>query len=605
MMPALVLLLAASLPVPMSSHAPQVAVPTVVALVVGNNAGDAELPTLSYADDDAVRMAGLLRATGATVELLTRADLDTARQLDTEVNGLPTMAALSSSVRRLAAVVERATTATAATTLIVYFAGHGDAEQGTGSLLLEDGRVGYDALRAVIDEVKASTTHVLLDACNAFFVVHARGASGRSWATPSTAGAALSSTVSDVGVFVSTSAEAQVFEWSQLQGGIFSHVLRSGLRGAADADVDGEITYAELEAFVRLASEGIVNAAYVPQLFARAPQHTSTVLDVRAVPRRPLPVEHRGRLSVRDAQGTVLLDVHPEPGFQPSVVLPAGPLLLEGVDVEGVHWEQLLDDESPASVAPGGTARGPATVLQRLFAQPYGPTSLRDFAQRPPRVEVFGVSSAQEQRLRLYLRTLRDDAERNRTAARFGSAAFSATTALGFAGAGAVFAAQGQRSPAVASVVGAAGFAAFAGVLATGWLNPMGDAERAATTLLQTPPQPQDAPGVRAAHVANTIDTITAAADSTSSTQTAVAVTGWVTAGVTTALGALALGCPSCVDNRNPEQARAVGSFMLFAAGLSASVSTMAVLLPTDASRLEALMRDDPDVPSTTTLSRN
>jgi len=42
-----------------------------------------------------------------------------------------------------------------------------------------------------------------------------------------------------VGVFLSTSAESEVFGWSELQSGVFSHAVRSGLMGAADANHDG------------------------------------------------------------------------------------------------------------------------------------------------------------------------------------------------------------------------------------------------------------------------------------------------------------------------------------------------------------------------------
>ena len=586
---ALFVSLAVPTAVPVSSS------PKVVALVIGNNVGGDALPMLSYADDDAVRMAALLQQTGATVELLTRLDTDTARATDVVPAAAPTRAAFLAATRRLASVVS--SSSASSTVLMLYFAGHGDAEQGAGALVLEDGQLRHADLRAAIDGVKATTTHVVLDACNAFFVVHARGAGGRAWATPSSAGAALSSTVSDVGVFVSTSAEAQVFEWSQLQGGIFSHALRSGLRGAADADVDGVVTYAELEGFIRLATDGIVNAAYVPQLFARAPQHATTLLDVRAVPRRPLTSAGAGRLTVRDERGAVVIDVHPEPGFTPMVMLPAGPLLLERQDARGQWTEQLLDDAASTSLATtaSSTARGPAGLLQRLFAQPFGPTTLQAFVARPRPPEVYGVSVAQEQRLRLYLQTLRDDAERSRVAARWGSTTFAAATALGFGGAAAVFAAQGESTGAIVS--GAAGvvFAGLGGVLATGVVNAPGEGERAADALLREPPRSTDPPGVRAAHVASTIDAIDDAADRAAGGQQALVVTGFVTAGVAVGLGAIAVGCPSCVDNNEPDQARTIGTFLLIAGALSASVSTMAAVLPNDAGRLEALMRQDPE----------
>lgn len=66
-------------------------------------------------------------------------------------------------------------------------------------------------------------------------------------------------------MFVSTSAEAEVYEWSELQSGVFSHAVRSGLAGAAGADGDGAVSYDELRAFVDTATSEIRNAAFRPR----------------------------------------------------------------------------------------------------------------------------------------------------------------------------------------------------------------------------------------------------------------------------------------------------------------------------------------------------
>jgi len=588
--------------------------PTVLALVIGNNAGGDDLPNLSYADDDAVRMAALLEEAGATVALLTRLDDDTRRQVGVPLTSTaiepPTRAAFDAAVARLARLSSSASSSSsesssAPTVFLLYFAGHGDAEQGTGSLALEDGRLGYDDLRRTIDAVKATTTHVVLDACNAFFVVHARGASGRAWATPTSAGAALSSTVSDVGVFVSTSAEAQVFEWSQLQGGIFSHALRSGLRGAADADLDGVVTYGELEGFIRLASDGIANAAYIPQMFARPPQRTDALLDVRRTTRLPLraPTPDADpstvRLTVRDGVGSIVVDVRPEGGFVPRVFVPPGPLLLEVVDDDGRRLERPFDRDrdAPTTMAPATTtaARGPAGLLHRLFEQPFGPTALHALAARARPPEVFGVSVAQEQRLRLHLQTLRDDAARARLVGQWASTASSLSLAAGFGTSSAIFAGQHEVPAAVFSGGVGAGFAVFAGVTALGVFTSPGAAESAADELLLHPVLPTDPSGVRAARVAQTIETIQAASASSTWTQTALGITGMATAAVAVGVGATALACPDCVEPGNPGAVRAGGAAFMMAGGLSAALAVVAWLQPTDAARLDALMRQDPE----------
>src|SRR5690606_15812874 len=94
---------------------------------------------------------------------------------------------------------------------------------------------------------------------------------GRRFATPEDAARALSSRLPNVGVFLSTSADGEAFEWSEIQSGIFSHVVRSGLLGAADANADGSVSYVELAAFVDTATSEVPNPLMRPQVFARGP----------------------------------------------------------------------------------------------------------------------------------------------------------------------------------------------------------------------------------------------------------------------------------------------------------------------------------------------
>ena len=72
-----------------------------------------------------------------------------------------------------------------------------------------------------------------------------------------------------MGVFLSTSADGEAFEWSEIQSGIFSHVVRSGLLGGADADGDGQVSYLELAAFVDTATTDVRNPNMRPHVFSR------------------------------------------------------------------------------------------------------------------------------------------------------------------------------------------------------------------------------------------------------------------------------------------------------------------------------------------------
>ncbi len=109
----------------------------------------------------------------------------------------------------------------------------------------------------MLKSIPSTRSHVILDSCNSFFVLNARKPGGQRLAVTAEAAKSLSDRLPNVGVFLSTSAEAEVFEWSELQSGIFSHAVRSGLLGGADADGDGEVSYDELRGFIEVASQKV------------------------------------------------------------------------------------------------------------------------------------------------------------------------------------------------------------------------------------------------------------------------------------------------------------------------------------------------------------
>src|SRR5262249_25541258 len=149
----------------------------------------------------------------------------------------------------LAGRIRREQAAGKDTDFYFVYAGHGDVDRGRGFLELRDGAFTSDDLERLLKRVAATRSHVILDSCNSFFVINSRKPGGTRFATPEDATRSLSARLPNVGVFLSTSAEAEVFEWSELQSGIFSHAVRSGLAGAADANGDGVVSYQELAAF--------------------------------------------------------------------------------------------------------------------------------------------------------------------------------------------------------------------------------------------------------------------------------------------------------------------------------------------------------------------
>ncbi len=391
-----------------------------VVLVIGNNRSlDGGRPDLRYADDDALKYAAVFEAIlpAPTLELLTRPDSESERLFpDARITGAPTHEHVTAAADRLAGVVERSRTQGRRSVLYLTFAGHGDQRKGKGYLELEDRELSGAELAALIDRVGADTTHLLLDSCNSYFVVHPRRPGGRVWSSASEGSTGPLAGRSDIGVFLSTSAEAQVFEWSHLQSGIFSHAVRSGLSGAADQDLDGKVTYRELDAWVTVATGDFDNSLYQPHLFVRAPED-QVLADLSAAPGLKVTLSgFTSQVTVRDARGVRLLDVHPEQGFSPTLMLPRGQELsaLAPVTGEGGRARVLAARVGGGALTPASlideaeTSRGPSRLLEQMFSQPFGPTAFGAalVAQQQAPEQVYGLSRELEAQLETHLETM-------------------------------------------------------------------------------------------------------------------------------------------------------------------------------------------------------
>ena len=113
-------------------------------------------------------------------------------------------------------------------------------------------------------------------------------------------------------------------EWTEFQAGIFSHEVRSGLLGAADADRNGKVTYRELGAFVRRANEAIVNRKYRPEVVTQPPAGDPDAVFAE-LPDGPMVLEldnDPGRIFVDSENGVRLADLHPAPGMRLALRLP-------------------------------------------------------------------------------------------------------------------------------------------------------------------------------------------------------------------------------------------------------------------------------------------
>ncbi len=405
---------------------------TTFALIVTNNkSAKLARPDLRYADDDGGKYYEMFRMLGdeSHVTLHTEFDRDSKRLFPdlVKIAKLPTRAEVEASITKIAAEVTEAKKKGAVDFYFV-FAGHGDVDHGKGFLELADGAFTADDLDALVKRVSATRIHIVLDSCNSFFVVNSRKPGGRHFATSEEAAKSLSERWSNVGVFLSTSAEAEVYEWSELQSGIFSHAVRSGFSGAADANGDGRVSYDELRAFIGTASKDIKNPNFRPQVFARGPGGTggaSLFANGSAKGVKVTIDEAQRRLTLRDTDEIPWVDLHKEKGKSLQLTLPTriakGASFEETVQGATRPSERYALSESKersdahasleralalADLPKSGVtseARGPDDMFRALYQQPFGPDAFAAFQKEEPAASTaaaYGVSADDRERMR-------------------------------------------------------------------------------------------------------------------------------------------------------------------------------------------------------------
>lgn len=393
--------------------------PPAVVFAIGANgrAADGVIP-LHYADDDAVEAAALYQ--GATRTFL-HAQLDAESQRafpDAAARAKPaTLASISASIQAAKhdGVLDGATA-------VVWISGHGvrDAD-GHLSLLLDDGLLSAAALRARLLQPLAESAHrvfFVVDTCFAGGLVQGRAkvASATAKEVDDAFSLVTTSSLPNVATVFGASAQQQGFEWNAIGAGVFSAMLRAGLRGAADVDQDGQIRLKEIVAFGRAAgaevrhlqarpSLRVVPAALEQDLIVMRPHwrgddrplslaeglaslsrvRTSESLgQVKAAGKKKSPATETGvrHVEVRDATGRWLASASLEKDFGPTLFLPAGAHLL--INVDGDWFEVRSDDEQTLAplAAPGFVARdaaADAALRNGLFRAAFGPAFFAGF----------------------------------------------------------------------------------------------------------------------------------------------------------------------------------------------------------------------------------
>jgi hypothetical protein len=368
------------------------------AIVIGNNrSASPRAELLRFADDDALAVHELLLGAGVRSMLLARLD-ETSRRLHPRAiaAGAPRRSDLDAAFDRLASEMRRERAAGRPVELLMFYSGHGDVEHGEGYVALEDRHLTRTVLARMLERSPATRNHVVIDACKSYFMAFEKGPGGRR--TRFTGSFAVADTLApgrlgNTGFVLSTSSDRDSHEWERFGGGVFSHAVRSALRGAADVDRDGAITYAELGAFLATASQAIANPRFRPDFLIRPPggepaDLAETLLRWEAPARSAVVIDRAvGHIYVETATGERVLDAHPAAQQQLVLRLPPVRPLFVRRDVAGSELVLASDQLAlvselvprPSSIGRRGAAH---LAFEDLFAVPFGEASVRDYRSR-------------------------------------------------------------------------------------------------------------------------------------------------------------------------------------------------------------------------------
>lgn len=304
------LLLVCTVAVIASAHAHASTPPPALrrfALVVGSNTGGAGRETLRYAGHDATNIAEVLRQIGGV------AKADLARLEDPDTAGLDrAFDDLSRRVRDERRKGQRVE-------LVVYYSGHSDE---TG-LLLGGSRYDYGRLRTRIRAVPADVHIAIVDSCASGSFTRIKGGTKVAPFLQDS-----SNQVAGFAFLSSSSADEDAQESDRIGASFFTYFFVTGLRGAADRNRDGKITLTEAYQYAYEHTLGRTqNTVHGPQHPAYD-MHLSGTGDVVITDLRStesalvLPAGLKGRVTVVDSDGRVVVEVTKEAGEPLDLALP-------------------------------------------------------------------------------------------------------------------------------------------------------------------------------------------------------------------------------------------------------------------------------------------
>jgi hypothetical protein len=223
-----------------------------MALLIGNDEGQASDKRLHYAQTDASRLAALLTRVGG---------------FEPDATSVVLGRTASEVKQSLAAVAARLRSTPGEHLVIVYYSGHADAQAlhlGASSLPLAE-------LKAEIVALPAAVRVLILDACEAGVLTRAKG--GRPGLGFDVAGGG-GEPLRGLAILAATAGSELAQESDQLGGSVFTHHFGAGLSGLADRNHDGNVSLAEAFDY---ASERTVATTLAT---TTGPQHPTFRLDL-------------------------------------------------------------------------------------------------------------------------------------------------------------------------------------------------------------------------------------------------------------------------------------------------------------------------------------
>jgi hypothetical protein len=364
----------------------------VFAIIIGHNDGGGVLPDLHYADDDALRFYRLMRqfTTRDQTALFTELDVDTWRQIQASGEEAPlALPPLKGRINEVFALFKRRIAERRQkhpgrkVHFFFFYSGHGERGyfllKKTGTRLTDSVYTGADLQRAFADS-PADVNQIFIDACKSQSLFTAKGAADDDELGPDF-GRLIDQIEraarrdANLGIITSTQSEQPSGEARDLRAGYFSHVVVSGLTGAADANGDGIVQFREMAAFVSLYTKRL--SGQQPWFHAPRGKLDQTLLDLRG--RKDVlvfPANLGGHFLVLDGAGRVVrAELHKAFGNPTRLVVPPGRLQVVRVDAPDRGWAaDVVMADTPQELRATAFSRevglGPARSRRGPSSQP-------------------------------------------------------------------------------------------------------------------------------------------------------------------------------------------------------------------------------------------